>query len=277
MDHADLTLNLLSENDRVQARLLALELESKNNQRQKITQEIYNEVQASLNPAEDYKLIVRSGKNWPLGVVGVVAGKIADEYSCPTFILRQNENGKLLEGSGRSIDKFDLIRAVGKIDDLLEKYGGHSQAMGIKIKPKNLAQFQKKLLKLINLSYNKYEWGNKISADAQIEPGDIDWDLISEIRKFEPFGEANEEPVFVSKGFRIESVSKIGNGQKHLKLVLSTGGKMNKKLEAIFFKGAEKMNDLKIGEKISLVYNLRSNEWNGSHRIDLNVLHIFRL
>ena len=168
MDHADLALNLLLEKDVAKARVAALELEAKNSERQKITQEILDEVKSTLNDDEKYKLIIRKGKNWPLGILGVVAGKMAEEYHCPIFILREND--EILEGSGRSIDVFNLIEAVSKLDGWLEKYGGHSQAMGIKIKPENLPQFEKSLLKIIEKEYDENIWGKKIQIDAEISP-----------------------------------------------------------------------------------------------------------
>lgn len=270
MDHADFTLNLLLEKDTVKARVAALELEAKNSERQKMTQVIFEEVKATLKDNENYKLIIRKGKNWPLGILGIVAGKISEEYHCPTFILR--ENNKIIEGSGRSIDVFNLIEAVSKLDDLLEKYGGHSQAMGIKVKPRNLAQFEKNLLKIIEKSYDENTWGKRIQIDAEIKPQEIDWDIISEIRKFEPFGEGNREPVFLTKNLIIRELRQVGNGQKHLKFVFCSDDSEKKSFEGIFFKGGGRFPEFKIGSKVSVVCNLRSNEWNGNHKIEMNII-----
>jgi single-stranded-DNA-specific exonuclease len=271
MDHADLTLNLLLEKDVAKARLAALELEAKNSERQKITQEVYGEVKKTLGENANYKLIIRQGKNWPLGVLGIVAGKIAEEYHCPTFIFR--ENGNIFEGSGRSINVFNLIEAVSQLDGLLEKYGGHSQAMGMRIKKNNLVKFEKKLQKIVERVYDKNSWGRSIYIDVQIPAKEIDWDIVSEIRKFEPFGEGNWEPVISTKDFVVKEVTLVGNDQKHLKLFLSpeSGAKA---FEGIFFQAGERHSEFKIGDNISVVYNLRSNEWNGNHKIELHIIDI---
>lgn len=92
MDHADLTLNLLLEKDPVKARILALEVESKNTQRQKVSLQVHKEINATLNENKSYKLIVRSGEHWPLGIVGVVAGRICDEYQCPVFLFKKGKD-----------------------------------------------------------------------------------------------------------------------------------------------------------------------------------------
>jgi len=274
MNHADLTLNLLTEKNPVKARVAALELESKNSQRQKITQEIYEEVKTTLSESENYKLIVRSGKKWPLGVVGVVAGKIAEEYHCPVFILRENK--EIVEGSGRSIDVFNLIEAVDEIPNLLEKYGGHSQAMGIKIRKDNLGNFKKELLKIIERNYDKKSWGKKVHIDAEIEAEKIDWDIVSELKKFEPFGEGNQEPIFLTKDLKIKELGLVGNEKKHLKFIFSSSSLGAKIFEGIFFQGGERISEFSLGDAVSVSYNLRSNEWNGNHKIELNIIDIRR-
>jgi single-stranded-DNA-specific exonuclease len=272
MDHADITLNLLCENDPVRARVAALELEGKNTERQKVSQEVYDEVKATLEASTDYQLIIRKGRHWPMGILGVVAGKIAEEFHCPVFILREGD--VLLEGSGRSIEAFNLIEAVEQISGHLEKFGGHSQAMGIKIKPENLAAFEKGLLEIIEKNYNKDAWGKKLHIDAKVDFARIDWDLISEIRKFEPFGEGNREPVFLTENLIVREVKTVGNGQKHVKFIFGSDGSEKKLLEGIFFKGGSRADEFRAGSRVSVVYNLRSNEWNGNRRIELNIIDL---
>jgi single-stranded-DNA-specific exonuclease len=272
MDHADLTLNLLTENDPAKARVAALEVESKNSERQKVTQQVLSEVKKTLEKDKEYRLIIRKGKRWPLGILGVVAGKIADEYQCPVFILR--EGSDLLEGSGRSIDVFDLVVAVSKIDDLIERYGGHSQAMGLKIKPQKLVEFEKKLLGIIDSNYDKKTWGKNIMIDINIKSEDIDWDVLSEIKKFEPFGEGNREPVFHSDDLLIGEMKLVGNGQKHIKFIFKTKGGASKIFEGIFFKNGGRFQEFERGDEVSVIYNMRTNEWNGNHKIELHVIDI---
>ncbi len=274
MDHADITLNLLFEKDVSKARLAALELEAKNSERQKMTQEIFNEVKATLDENENYKLIIRKGKNWPLGILGVVAGKIAEEFHCPTFILREEK--EILEGSGRSIDVFNLVEAVSKLEKRLEKFGGHSQAMGLKIKPQNLPPFEKDLLEIIEKSYDENTWGKRIHIDMEMKPNEIDWDIVSEIKKFEPFGEGNREPVFLTKNLEIRELRQVGNGQKHLKISFAPKEDKQRVFEGIFFKAGERISEFRSGDQVSVVHNLRSSEWNGNHRIEMNIVDIRR-
>ena len=223
------------EKDPVKARILALEVESKNTQRQKVSQQVYKEVKSTLDDKKIHKLIVRSGEHWPLGIVGVVAGKICDEYHCPVFLLKEGKD--LFEGSGRSIESFDIVSAVSALDRHTEKYGGHKQAMGLKLKPKNVKIFEKELLKMIEKEYDAEKWGKKLLIDAEVKPEEIDWDLLSEIKKFEPFGQGNREPVFLSKDLTIREIKMVGNGQKHLKFFLKPE---NQKYSKAYFGKAEK-------------------------------------
>jgi single-stranded-DNA-specific exonuclease len=223
-----------------------------------------------LDEKKEYKLIVRSGKHWPQGIVGVVAGRICDEFNCPVFLLKENKD--IFEGSGRSIENFNIVEAVSKIDKYVEKYGGHAQAMGIKIKPKNVQVFERELLKLIERDFDEEKWGKKLLIDAEIEPTMIDWDLLAEIKRFEPFGEGNREPVFMSKNLRLLDIKVVGNGQKHLKFIFQIGGA--KMVEGIFWKSGERFSEFQAGDMLTVVYNLRSNEWNGSRKLELHIIDV---
>lgn len=273
MDHADIALNLLLEKDPVKARVLALEVESKNIERQRVSQQVYKEVKNTLDDKKGYKLIVRSEEHWPLGIVGVVAGKICDEYHCPVFLLKEGKN--LFEGSGRSIESFDIVSSVSKLDRHIEQYGGHKQAMGIKIKPKNVKIFEKELLKLIEKEYDAEKWGKKLLIDTEVKPEEIDWDLHAEIRKFEPFGQGNREPVLLSRGLVIREMKMVGNGQKHLKFSFAAG--KSKIIEGIFWKSGERFPEFKPGDKIEAAFSLRSNEWNGSRKLELNIIDLRKI
>jgi single-stranded-DNA-specific exonuclease len=144
--------------------------------------------------------------------------------------------------------------------------------MGLKLKPKNLGIFEKKMLELIEKEYDEEKWGKKLVIDAEIKPEEIDWDLFSEIKKFEPFGMGNREPVFLSNNLTIREIKLVGNGQKHIKFIFEAG--KSKIIEGIFWRGGEKFPDFKPGDKLSAAFLLRSNEWNGSRKLELNIIDI---
>jgi single-stranded-DNA-specific exonuclease len=273
MDHANVSYNLILEKDRSKARSLALEVESKNQQRQKITNEIFREVQILANNSfRDKKIIFAKNPHWPVGILGLVAGKICDEFKKPTIILQRREGEYV--GSLRSIPELDIMKVLKKCSDLIEKFGGHTQAAGITVLKKNIEKFFEKISNIVETELRGKEFAQKLAIDLEISSEDVDWDLMSELGKMEPFGEGNGEPVFLTRNMQITDIRIVGNGSKHLKLSLKGEGKSPKIFDSIGFRMGEKFSDLKQGDHIDAVFNLREDKWNGNKKIQLNLIDL---
>ncbi len=272
MDHANAAYNLVIEKDRVVAREMALEIESKNQARQKVTAEIVKEIRAlAENYFKEKKLIVAADEHWQVGILGLVAGKIADEFSKPTMVLQKQ--GKELIGSLRSIPQVNIIEALGKCSDWLIKFGGHSQAAGVTVAEKNFEIFCEKLSGVVEQELAGKEIVPEIEIDAEVTAEEVNWELLLEINKMEPFGEGNEEPVFLMKNMIVEELKNVGNGSKHLKLTLRAEN--NPKIfEAIGFGFGEKFSELKSGDRIDIVFNLQEDEWNGNKKMQLRLVDL---
>ncbi len=272
MDHANTAYNLLIEKNIVQARDLALEIEDKNKQRQKITSEIFQEVKALVDKSfSKKKFIFAESSHWPVGLLGLVAGKITEEFQKPTLIMqRQKEE---LVGSLRSIPEVNIIEKLEKCRDLLIKFGGHPQAAGISIKPENLKKFSQKMTQLIEEELSEKEVVINIDVDLEIKITDINWELVTNLKKMEPFGVGNPEPILVARNLIIEEVNKVGISKKHLKLLLRANNNP-KILETIGFSLASRFPNLKKSDKIDIAFNLQEDEWNGQKKIQLNLLDI---
>lgn len=273
MDHANAAFELLSleENQAPRARELALELEAQNQQRQKATKYIVEEVEKKLKKLKKMpKIIVESSPHWELGIVGLAAGKITDKYHRPCILFQ--DKGSTCKGSGRSIRRFNLIEALERKKKLLEKYGGHSQAAGLTIKKKNLEQFRKELLKDAK-NYIDDNLIKLIEIDCEISFLAINEKLASEIGLMEPFGQENKEPVFVSASVEIADYRLVGNGEKHIKLKLKDPNS-SIFFDAIGFGLGKKQPDLKIGDKIDIVYNITKDIWNGREKIQLRLIDL---
>ncbi len=272
MDHANASYNLVIEKDRVAARDMALEIESKNQSRQKVTAEIVKEIRAlAENYFKDKKLIVASNEHWQVGILGLVAGKISDEFSKPTMVLQKR--GEELVGSLRSIPQVNIIEALEKCSGLLTKFGGHAQAAGVTVSGENFEAFCGKLSGIIEKELEGKEIFPEIEIDAEVSAEDVNWELMLEINKMEPFGEGNEEPVFLMKNMIAEDIKIVGNGSKHLKLALRAEN--NPKIfEAIGFGFGEKFSELKSGDHIDVVFNLQEDEWNGNKKMQLRLIDL---
>lgn len=273
MDHANTAFNLLKERDRVAARNLALELEGNNQARQKATAQIVDEVRILANNMfKDKKFIFAVGEHFPTGIVGLASGRISDEFNKPTAILNKGE--KESTGSFRSIPQINIIETIEKCAELLEKFGGHSQAAGITIKNENLNTFFEKLSEIIEKELEGRDLTSVLEIDAEISPKDLDFELAESLQKFEPFGEGNEEPIFLMKNLEVSDLRTVGNGEKHLKLSLKATDGTPKIFEAIGFNFTNGFSHLKKGDKIDVVFTISEDNWNGNKKIQLKLIDI---
>jgi len=273
MDHANLAFNLIREKDRIKSRELALEIESSNQKRQKITNQITEEIKIlAENSFKNKKLIFAVNEHFPIGIVGLVAGKIAEAYNKPVAVIQKGE--KESKGSFRSIPQLNIIESIEKCSHLLIKFGGHSQAAGISIANEKLEEFYEMLSVIIEKELEGKDCIPKIEIDMEIFPNDIDFKLTAELKKFEPFGEENEEPVFLMKKLIIHDFVIVGNGSQHLKLFLKVSDGTPKIFEAIGFGLAEKFSHIQKNDVVDIVFMLGEDEWNGNRKIQLKLVDL---
>lgn len=273
MDHASTSFKLMTEKDRVKARSLALEVEEANQNRQKITGEIVREVRAlAENSFKEKKLIFASSEHWRVGILGLIAGKIADEFQKPTAIFQKQE--KEFVGSLRSIPQLNIIEALEKCSDILIKFGGHSQAAGVRVAEDKMEKFYERLSEIVEKELEGKEIIPEIEIDMEIALKDLSWDLAADIKKMEPFGEGNEEPVFLAKDVVIEEMKIVGNGNKHIKMTLRSKEGGPKIFDAIGFGMGEKFFGLKSGDSIQAVFNLQEDAWNGNKKMQMKLIDI---
>ncbi|MDP1884226.1 MAG: single-stranded-DNA-specific exonuclease RecJ [Candidatus Moranbacteria bacterium] len=148
MDHASMAYDLLIEKDTVRARDMALEIEDKNKGRQKITTEIVREVRAlAENSFKERKLIFAANEHWQVGILGLIAGRVAEEFNKPTAVFQKRETEFV--GSFRSIDQVNIVKVLEQCSDLLIRFGGHSQAAGAQVAPENMDKFYEKMSAII--------------------------------------------------------------------------------------------------------------------------------
>ena len=284
MDHANTSYQLLYSDSESEAEKLVLMLEKNNQNRQQLTEKMITEIRKRIdNYGDDLpKVVIESGEEWKIGIVGLVAGKLADEYSRPFLIL--SEKDSKIAGSGRSIPKFNLIEAIEKCKDILIEFGGHSQAAGLKVESKNLEKFRKKINLLADKILKEEDLVPLINIDCKIEHNQIDWQLNSEIEKFNPFGFGNRKPVFLAEKLEIHEIRTVGANDAHLKLCFKAIIKESEKVKyfsAIGFrlgKMAKEMPNkkpgLRWGDIVDVVFQLEINEWNGNRELQMNVLDL---
>mgnify|MGYP001851981887 FL=1 len=214
--------------------------------------------------------IIVGGHNWHHGVIGIVSSKITEMYFKPSILLSFEEDG-IGTGSGRSIPGFDLHEALNKCTDTIEKFGGHSMAIGITIKKEKFEDFKKEFEEVARNSKID-EIVPIINIDAKIDFSTINKEMVDSLKELEPFGEGNKMPVFAFKNLKIDSIRALTEG-KHLKLTLKEG---NTVVNAIGFNMGKFAEEYRIGDKVDVVGVLEINTFNGVDTLQINMKDIMR-
>ncbi len=278
MDHANAAFKLLTTKDKDEAATLANNLDEKNKDRQRLTDEIFLEVDRQVLEQKGKKVIVgvcqveddEAADIWNEGVIGLVAGKICEKYYLPTLVITKTEDG--YKGSGRSIPELDLIKIIEQSAEFLDKYGGHPGACGFTLKKSNFKNFTKKVRELAEKELAKVDLQPKTIIDCELNLNQINLDLAQDVEKFAPFGRDNERPKFVTYNVKIADIINMGLNAQHVKLKLKADNP--KVFNAIGFGQADKWNHLRIGDTIDIVYYIEINEFNGYRDVQLKILDI---
>ena len=251
---------------------LAKKLNDYNKLRQDTEKEIYENAikQIEQNKLDKNNSIIVGGHNWHHGVIGIVSSKITEMYFKPSILLSFEEDG-IGTGSGRSIPGFDLHEALTKCLGSVEKFGGHSMAVGLTVKKEKFEEFKKEFEQIATKS-NVSEIIPVINIDAKIDFSAINKDMVESLKQLEPFGEGNKMPVFVFKNLKIDSIRALSEG-KHLKLTLKEG---NTVVNAIGFNIGNLADEYIIGDKIDVVGVLEVNNFNGVESLQINIKDIMR-
>ena len=271
MGHAEEALKLFLSKNINEVKDLTKILNEYNVERQSTEKRIYEEAinQIQENHLEEKDAIIVAGENWHHGVIGIVSSKITELYFKPSILLCYEDD--IAKGSGRSIPGFDLHDALMKCQDTIEKFGGHSMAIGITIKKENFQKFCYEFEEVAKDS-NLKDIFPIIQIDAEFELKDINKDMVKSLEQLEPYGEANKMPLFAFKKLKIDSIRALSEG-KHLKLTLKEG---NTVVNAIGFNMGTLVDNYRIGDKIDVVGVLEVNTFNGVDTLQINMKDMMR-
>ena len=227
---ANLAVQLLLADDDIEAQKIANEIEELNNQRKKLTNQVFQDClkQFKENSWQKKNTLVFYNPEYHEGILGLVANKLVEKLHKPTIVLTKSDNGEI-KGSGRSKKGFNLFDALAPFkDDLLTKFGGHDFACGLALKEENIknlrSKFEASFYTSDNLETKDYDF--ELPMDNLIPQ------LLKEIDKIGPFGTDNPQPIFSISDFRINSFTKMGKEKEHVKF---SAEKNNKKLTVIGF------------------------------------------
>jgi single-stranded-DNA-specific exonuclease len=268
LETAEAALNLLMARDMATAIPLAQQLDAQNRERQKIERGIAEEaiaaVRAKFKPEDDY-VIVEGQTPWHIGVVGIVASRVLQQFYRPTIIV--GGEGAQWRGSGRSIAGFDLAAALRECADLLVRHGGHAMAAGISIASSNLDSFRTRLNDVARRMLKAEELQPPLQLDAEVGLDEISLNSIATLDRLKPVGQGNPPIQFIARNLTHQRpLERLGVNKQHVKMWLTDGGTTH---EAVWWGAGQE--SLPVG-KFDLAFMPKSEIYNGRRTVQLKVL-----
>ena len=265
------SLRLLCTLDENRAISLAQRIDQKNKERRSLTTKtVLHAKDIWLAEKKKGNLIFIVHESYHEGIIGLVAGKLTEEFYRPTIIISQGE--KFSRASARSIDEFNIIEAIQSCDYLLTSSGGHPKAAGFTIKTDKIQTFKNKLSKITEEALGKIDLSPTIKIDAGLDLEMLNFDLHRMMQKLYPFGRGNSEPVFTTSQVKISDAQLMGTDNQHLKINVEDGS--GQLLEAVGFNMGEFYSKLSREKPIDIAYNLLINTWNGHKKLQLRLKDI---
>ncbi|UZE93821.1 MAG: single-stranded-DNA-specific exonuclease RecJ [Candidatus Pacearchaeota archaeon] len=270
---ADKSMELLQTNSENKAQEIAYILDEQNIRRQVIQEKILEKallkIKKEINLDKE-NCIILAEERWHRGIIGIVASRIVEIYNKPTILISIEKDRAY--GSGRSIPNFHLLKAVDSCKNLLINYGGHEQAIGIKINKRNIKKFRKQICKYAKNKISSKQFMPILKLDAKLDLADINPTLIKEINQLPPFGIGNPKPIFYSTNLSLTDYPNLLK-EKHLKIKFYDN--YNNIIEAIGFRMAHFLDKIsKNTKQIHIAYLLELNEWKGNKTVRLNLKDI---
>lgn len=271
MDAARAVVELFDTRDREEALRLAQHLEVRNHERRVVQQEIFDLAITELaNAAEGQRsnhVAVVAGQGWHRGVIGIAASKIVERINRPCVVL--SIEGDVAHGSGRSIEPYHLLNGLTTCADLFEKFGGHSHAAGVTIKPEKITELRRRLNEHAASCLTDDDLQPTLHIDAELRPGLINLQLATELNRLEPNGAGNPRPVFMTRNLRIMSDPRVMK-ERHLKMFLLAEG--GRPVEAVWWNCLEGLKQTPSkNDCIEVAYSIETNTWQGETRMQLNI------
>ncbi|MDE3076942.1 MAG: hypothetical protein KGJ86_16115, partial [Chloroflexota bacterium] len=264
LDDASLALRLVLSTEEQEARELAGRLQQLNQERQRLTQEVLDAARAQLLAADPEQLAyVVGGEGWPPGVVGLVAGKLMEEFGKPVFALELG--AELCRGSARSVAGFDLVEAMSSCRHLLTRFGGHARAAGFTLRREAYDAFAAAITERASVTLSSQDLEPTVRIDSELKMRHLNWDIYRLVQRLMPFGTGNPAPTFLIRGLRALRPSAAG---KHLRMAFSDG---RQTIDAFAHGMGQCADWIKGHPAIDVVFELSSSTFQGYETLELRV------
>lgn len=261
MADARAAVELLTTSDQARAEAIARELDEHNKNRQaleaRLLDEAVEEVEQNRYIDTD-KVLVVAKEGWHHGVIGIVASRLVERYYRPVVLIALEDGvGK---GSARSIEGFDLFRALQQCESVLDGYGGHTMAAGVTVAQRNIDELRRRLNQVADAWLTPEHMVPRLTADVEVSLSQLSLALVDEIQMLAPFGPENPVPVFISRGVPISSCRAVGKNGRHLQLFFGSEVEIR---QGIAFGRGELSQILQSLPRVDIAYQPHINEYQG--------------
>ena len=266
------SVELLVTRNSSQAYEIIKKIDSYNQNRKELDRNITEEANAIIeNHKEEMgskKPIVLYNRDWHKGIIGIVASRLSELYFRPSVVLTYSNDG-FATGSSRSVRGFDIYTAIKNNRDLLENFGGHTNAVGLTLKEENIPEFKRRLEEYVEAHIEDEQVTPSIDVDCELGFDEINDSFVRYMKLFNPFGPENQKPVFMTRNCRDAGTSKlVGKKMEHIKLDV-VDGKSGKMMNGIAFGMGEQYDLVKSGKPFDIIYTVEENRHHNSVSIQL--------
>ena len=272
MKHANLALELLMCEKLEHTVNLSEQISSINIERREEDKKTTEEALTQIKQKEEesfYSTLVHND-NWHPGIIGIVASRLIEKYYRPTIVL--TKQGEYYIGSARSINGFDIYKALKKCTNLLEQFGGHKYAAGLKLHESKLKLFRSEFEKFSKKNISQKQKIKTLIYDLEIPLSDLNFKFFKIIEQMEPFGPNNFKPIFCSRNCVTTSQTRtVGNDNKHLQLFIKSKNKIYK---GIAFGRGDLLNKINESKGFDILYSVEKNTWNGNTELQLIIMDL---
>jgi len=265
LEHAMSSYQLLMTDSTQEAHELAVWLEQKNEERQKLTTRALDKAREQVSARGILPILITGDREYPVGICGLVANRLSEEFYRPAVVIRTGD--QMSSGSCRSIPEFNIILALGQCSNLFSHFGGHAQAAGFTIPTRNLPRLQQALMQSATTRLDGVDLRPRLDIDAEVRLTDLGGDTYPMMQKLAPFGRGNPVPTFLSRRVEVVGCRPMGNSGEHLRLKLRQGGTT---WDGVGFRLGNSL--VEALSHLDIVYNLEVDRWGEKEMLRLNIL-----
>ena len=273
MESGQESVELLVTRNSAEAYEISKRIDKYNHDRKELDHQITIEaneiIERHIQHLDGKKPIVIYDPNWHKGIIGIVASRLAELYFKPSVVLTLS-NG-FATGSSRSVRGFDVYAAIKSCRDLLENFGGHTNAVGLTLKEENIPEFRRRFTEYVEQHIDDEQVTPSMDVDCELTFAEINNDFLRNMRYFNPFGPENQKPLFVTRNVRDFGTSKlVGRKMEHIKLEL-VDDSSNRVMNGIAFTMSQYFDHIKEGKPFDICYTIEESKHRNSTTLQLQV------